>query len=95
MKHTPTPWHNGALTTNGSPVCIYSASSSEPREQIAACYRWVGHQEAQANAEFIVRACNSFDDMLAALKMAKSVNEQNFGAVPFYITDAIAKAEAK
>jgi len=67
LKHTPTPWHTGKSDSRGSVHNIYSGKSKEPTEGIATCYRWVGSQEAEANADFIVRACNAHDAVVEEL----------------------------
>ena len=45
--------------------------SEQTGDTIAVCYSpQKGAETAQANAEFIVRACNSYDDMLNACEAA-------------------------
>jgi hypothetical protein len=65
-KHTPTPWRTGKfhMTSGSAADHVYSSQSKEPQEGIARCYGWVGEEEAQANADFIVRACNSHDELV-------------------------------
>jgi len=64
-QHTPTPY---TLDTEGDPSVIiagptevFIASVSDPLSQLPIT------DEDYANAAFIVRACNCFDDMLEAL----------------------------
>lgn len=75
-------------------------------ELIASAYRMVAQggrtkdeQEAmgRANAEFIVRACNSFDDLLAAASMvcSLSLDSDEFPDAIYGLVMAVAKAEAR
>ena len=57
-KHTPTPWtvakhERGLVRAQGRTIVVV---------------RETGNQDIDANAEFIVRACNAHEDLLAALK---------------------------
>jgi hypothetical protein len=67
IKHTPTPWRTGALhmSTGNSSEGIHSDSSGQPNEAIARCYGWVGREQQKANADFIVIACNAYDELQA------------------------------
>ena len=71
-RHTPTPWYTGkySMQCGAAADHIYSRQSREPSEGIARCYAWVGRGEAEANASFIVRACNAHDELVEALKDA-------------------------
>ena len=62
-KHTPTPWHSFGpiIHHNGQHVAHVVNNERHPDGD-------TGSPEQRANAEFIVRACNSFDDLLAACK---------------------------
>jgi len=55
----PEIWQVGANTTYERPIAILSQLSDHPLES---------HPTTDANAEFIVRACNAHDDLLAALQ---------------------------
>lgn len=61
IEHTPTPWHLGA----GCLIHIKPATSE---------FECIAHlpigERTFADAEFIVRAANSYDEMLEALKAA-------------------------
>jgi hypothetical protein len=65
QKHTETPWTLGKGT-----VRIRNAENV----LVAECYttgnsiRYPGKEEREANAEFIVRACNSHAKLVEALK---------------------------
>ena len=71
MQHTKTPWRVGAPSQMGSVV------ADEPVPEIGgsdAVEHYGGHLIAESiaprNAEFIVRACNAHDQMVAALLVA-------------------------
>jgi len=72
--HTPTPW----AAVPGEESVIYS-----PQAGGRAVARTLANPDptwpAEANAAFIVRACNAHDEMLAALK---ELIEANAAAVP-------------
>ena len=52
--------------------------SEQTGDTIAVCYSpQKGAETAQANAEFIVRTCNSYDDMLEACEWAYKVLSEN------------------
>ena len=69
-SHTPTPWvveKNSVNAENGSVVSIAECGFSAPGQSWSGTdYSTSEHQAA--NAEFIVRACNSHDDLMAALE---------------------------
>lgn len=68
-KHTPTPWRKaGQFATVQAPgrACICDCGS---RSDLTA----------QANAEFIARACNSHADLLAALEEIIWITESQHG----------------
>jgi len=69
MQHTKTPWRVGAPSQMGSVV------ADEPVPEIKgseAVEHYGGHLIAESiaprNAEFIVRACNSHDQLIAAVQ---------------------------
>jgi hypothetical protein len=71
-KHTPIPWKVQAEF-----LTIYATSDPARGTGITIAIAQIlvdqldgGSQEAEANAAFIVRACNSFDDLLAACENA-------------------------
>lgn len=61
-KHTPGPWKLAPMA-HGHSVHIEGGKDTET---IASAWA-TKNEQAIANAEFIVRACNAHDDMLAAL----------------------------
>lgn len=71
MQHTKTPWRVGNPSQMGSVV------ADEPVPEVRgsdAVSHYGGHLIAESiaprNAEFIVRACNSYDQLVALLKAA-------------------------
>lgn len=69
-KHTPTPWHINH-DRNEQPN-IYGPTNDD---WVAVCPHQCVQQLqviANANAEFIVRACNAHDELLEALKSASA-----------------------
>ena len=100
--HTPTPWEVGDLDHNGQRIVR--------GEHIEICTCWhhcVGsiEREMEANATLIVKAVNSHDDLVAALRNAKwlcdNINEfgqctdsEGFDAADMAIRAALAKLEA-
>ena len=69
-SHTPGPWKQHA-----TPGKIYASVRGADGRCVADC----GSRSdviAQANAEFIVRACNAHDDLLEALQRAELSTKQ-------------------
>lgn len=60
-----------------------------------ACVTWVDAGPEQADAEFIVRACNHHEALLAACKMARRAATLLSPTEEKVIDTAIAKAEAQ
>jgi hypothetical protein len=81
VSHTPTPWaveKNSVNAENGSVVSIAECGFSVPGQSWSGTdYSTKEHQAA--NADFIVRACNSHDLLVAALADALELleNHQN------------------
>jgi hypothetical protein len=75
MNHTPTPWsiqHIYAADNTLVYCKFYQTGNKAKSIGFAGIYRQtekqrVSDDEAQANAAFIVRACNSYDDTQRAL----------------------------
>ena len=99
-KHTPTPWHSFGpiIHHNGQHVAHVVNNERHPDGD-------TGSPEQRANAEFIVQACNSHDDLLAACKavqryfdnMGPALGESDAShterMLRMTIQDVIAKAE--
>lgn len=66
MTHTPTPWifnqNKGCIEVNGEKLLVNGVS--------LPCGNHPESNHATANAQFIVRACNAHDELVAALKLA-------------------------
>lgn len=107
VKHTPMPWSGGHYSSIvGCPVV--------GRDGQVICNTAIGpkpHKEsAEANAAFIVRACNAYEDVLVALRCARdelvSLNNNHLSGAAAVVralvtkqiercNGAIAKAECK
>jgi hypothetical protein len=92
--HSKTPWY----ISSGLWIV------SKPNYEIASIYNLpqMAEGEAEANATFIVRAVNAYDDLLAALKAALRALESPeaqrsiaFKSEREQLKAAIAKAEGK
>ena len=68
-KHTPTPWETGSLMSR---VQVWPAGWPVPMcvADCAAKYAPESNGEQCANAAFIVRACNNFEELVKALERA-------------------------
>ena len=74
-KHSPLPWaisHGGMSGDDGFSIVTNNASA-EHVKMVAECWPCTitcneHRQELAANAEFIVKACNNHDALLAACK---------------------------
>lgn len=62
MKHTPTPWH----VVNGTQI----RDEMMPFDKDESCTALIATAASEHDSEFIVRACNSHDQLVAALKDA-------------------------
>ncbi len=73
-KHTPTPWE--ALAINGSnDTLVYVRIGGPDGQGLAFAGVYKGH-DAEANADLIVKAVNSYDDTLEALEQARWLYDQ-------------------
>jgi hypothetical protein len=91
MKHTPLPWRyqdddTFDLLDNKR---IVGANLISPALVFGGLAR-----ESEANAEFIVRACNAHYEMLEALKSVRRYLEQ-INVTSHQLNVAIAKAEGR
>jgi hypothetical protein len=66
VEHTPTPWYAESHNRNNDVLV------SNNEYQIALCLTHPIHFKAQANAEFIVTACNAHGDLVAKLDQVAS-----------------------
>ena len=68
MTHTPTPWHVSAhWDSYYSPYYLLHGDVPADNEQTATSIR----DQHEANAAFIVRCCNSHDQLVKALELTK------------------------
>ena len=75
VSHTATPWRrhdteHDAIVASGDRLCIALVYAPNQQRPDAEC---------AANLEFIVRACNAHDDLVAALQQA--VDAAGYGKV--------------
>lgn len=91
-KHTALPWQ---VFTTKTGVYIGVGDKEGVGILDAGFGLWSDGAERDANAAFIVRAVNSYDDLLAVAEMALRVFERDFpnGQGVIDIRAAIAKAE--
>ncbi len=89
MAHTPLPWEIIPRIDPRVATAIAIGSADRKTNICVLTDRYKGQDsskcrssvpEADANAEFIVRACNSHDDLLAALEAAKVKLEEVYEA---------------
>ncbi len=96
VGHTPTPWR-----LEGD--CVVSGDDTD-YTLVADCERdpvWsplLGVEETEANAQFIVRACNSHDDLLEACQavstsLGEFTQDDTVDGMLMILEAAIAKAE--
>lgn len=82
-KHTPTPW---AVESDNSSPSIYVIQDWEAQHIhpswncVANIWSVQKRQVQEANAAFIVQACNAHDDLVEALKYATSEIEEFYKA---------------
>jgi hypothetical protein len=68
IQHTPTPWHHSECFLW---ACV--TTKADGRGEVVCTAASRDESAARANAEFIVRAVNAHDDLLAALKEAEAL----------------------
>lgn len=99
-QHTPTPWQRTAYGIwKESNQGNFKVADCIPDDGYGA-YKCPSELQAVANADFIVRAVNSHDALLEALKVAKNLLDEQaiddrYHAEHTMIEQAIAKAEGK
>lgn len=74
MSHTPTPWR-----TYAGRAIVFDADGN----YVAYCGQshFIETEEQKANAEFIVRACNSHDELVAALEDLSGLCERAWDGI--------------
>ena len=68
--HSPLPWSIDPLSI-GTPWAIDAANGDQVCQTDQLVGDGLGSPQRLANAEFIVRACNAHDELLAACKVAE------------------------
>ncbi len=86
--HTMTPWIVDNVKTDGGLNITYVATATD--EQISPIAKVTSHN-ASANAAFIVRACNTHDELVAALEDAYQALSEEMG---FYQSTTAIKIRA-
>ena len=100
VEHTPGPW-KAYKNEEKQFINIFAKSKKDGKiaDRVAYVlgveYPDTIDRKAEANAAFIVRACNCHDELLEALKDAKAEMLAFSMDVPKSVDAAIAKAEAK
>lgn len=100
MEPTPRPWcvMSSVFATNDGAFYIAPCNISELTTFLPiARLDTASSEKDEANAEFIVRAVNSFDDLLEACKEVQGnlYTVQDIGRVRDMVTTALASAERK
>ena len=74
MTHTPTPYCNDGPQVfehdDGTQVIEFGVVSDETGEVVTLVHTLRGEEQANTDVDFICRACNAHDDLLAACKVA-------------------------
>lgn len=101
-KHTPLPWHVFSNYKGGIPLSVGSLHS--PRGSVTiARIDWLGSNSKElddstgiikADAEFIVRACNTHYDLVNACKEAVKALTSNCAWLPDEYQTAFRECEA-
>lgn len=91
IQHTPTPWKI-EIEEEGYISIIGSRVNQVWGNQVALTPM---KKEDKSNAEFIVRAVNSHEELLAAAKWALATMKNHSTSVKVALENAIFKAEAR
>jgi hypothetical protein len=67
LKHTPLPWKVYYAKNNGQLVLGTGEENGQAIQNHNGSF-WRDEKEAKANAEFVVKACNSHYELLEALE---------------------------
>lgn len=92
--HTPTPWRVFTTKDGLKLIGVGDADGQGILDSGFGVWSWM-HADGIANAELAVRAVNSHDDMLKALKLVQAMNFLKHGDESKVVAAAIAKAEGK
>ena len=106
VKHTPTPWHYTVGADSGT-FPIWKSNEIMHRlafiAMVANADESYPYKTTEANAAFIVKACNAHDELLKAAKIALAwmgVNATKSNEIEYvksrgYVLKAIANAEGE
>ncbi len=95
--HTPTPWTAHKQFVNG-PHRVTIATTFQKGSSHSEVHFRISDAEAQANAAFIVRACNCHGELLAVLRkittaaVAAATHGEKLDRIFHMANDAIAEA---
>ena len=97
MKHTPTPWHwvedkyhGGFKGIESCDEIVLQPNCCNDGDEGAA---WFEAYPSEEDMDFIIRACNSYDEMLEVLKMV--LKETDCGTFGPYESERVEQAIAK
>lgn len=90
-KHTPTPWER--CDAFGASAMGLNVKATGDDKMICSTTGYYGRDGAAANAAFIARACNSHEQLVAALEAARMVIETSDDQEPQMIA-ALSQIEA-
>jgi hypothetical protein len=89
--HTPTPW----IAEDNGHFWQINTANGLVADLVESTHMFDGTDAGEANAEFIVRACNSFDSLVDALRETLAVATRNEdGDFADRARDALLKAGA-
>lgn len=91
-EHTPLPWRWQTVHYNAGWTSQVLKSPANDRPILGISSSACSWKPSDADREFILRAVNNHEALLAALKMAADCIE---GLVPIEVLDAIAVAEGR
>lgn len=96
MKHTPTPWNHKIAGLNHW-ICPTGGEESGHVAFIGGrdfLYKDISQDLQEANAEFIVRACNNHDQLVDTLKLIDAVGNGDVRMEATVLYDKIQEALA-
>jgi len=100
LQHTPTPWHRNVSPAYKYPIFADKNGDAKGRDWIHIAAVLSGNPNQEADLDFIIRAVNSHEALLEALKAAKNLLDEQaiddgHHAEYTMIEQAVAKAEGK
>lgn len=109
VTHTPGPWTTAGVTNpqTNPRMSVWGPRQGVwgPRQPGSESGEWIAKDIRPANAEFIVRACNAYEELLEAVRWVEAflqtvdwtdnTSEQNAADIRVALEAAIAKAEGR